>query len=262
AQPLIGDELNVYASGADYGFPNYFGAPPPGFTGVPPVVLYPSRTAPTGLAFNPNVAISGYKDELYVALFTTGVARIARTPVFYGPVSGAAAGTFEEFAGGFVNPIDVEFLADGSMVVADFSSLLLHRIFPKRDLTLTISTPPCIGTNVPIVARSTSRPGDFVFFAASDAPVPATVAGPGLVIHLDLSSWVFTYSITPGNGVFNFPFPGVLNAVGEASASIFIPNMPILIGLQLYLGSAVVDAQTQQVVETAPQQSFLIIPLF
>jgi hypothetical protein len=116
SQPLEGDELNRISQNGDYGFPVKFGAPSPGQSFAPPVVQLPPRTAPCGMEFNPNSGVSGYANELYMALFSTNVATVVRIPLWYGSLSGLPAGVLESFATGFVNPIDLLFLVDGSLL--------------------------------------------------------------------------------------------------------------------------------------------------
>jgi glucose/arabinose dehydrogenase len=259
---LVGDEINRYVQGGVYGFPNYFGYPPVGSTDVPPTVVMPPRIAPTGLAFNPNTKISGYKDEIFVSLFSTNISRVARVPVWYGPASNYPAGTYEEFAQGFVNPIDVMFQADGAMLVADFSSKKIHRIYPVRNMTITVAAPPCIGTTVPLVASAPGHAGAWCYFAASEAATPKWTLAPGIDAYLRLPSFIFNMSITPGNGVFNFPVPGVINANGDAFASITLPNAPFLVGLKIYIAAGVFDPVTLAPLEATPEQGFLIIPYY
>lgn len=259
---LAGDEVNRYVQGGSYGFPNYFGYPAVGSTDVPPSVILPLRTAPTGFVFNPNTAISGYRDEAYVALFSTLIGRVARVPIWYGPASGFPAGTYEEFASGLLNPIDLLFRADGSLLVAEFSTFKIHRIFPKHPMSLTIAAPPCVGTTVPLVARSPGNAGKLCYVAASEAALPAWTLAPGMNVYLRTPSPIFDLSLLPGNGIFNFPVPAVLNANGEAFASITLPNLPFLAGLKIYVAAGVFDVLTQTWIDVTPEQGFLIIPYF
>ena len=229
-------------------------------TTVPPVVMLPPRVAPTGLAFNPNTAITGYKSELFVTTFTQGTsASLIRVPIWYGPVSAYPNGIAEVFATGFLNPIDVEFLPDGTMLVADFSAMNVYRIFPKSPATLSIEAPACIGTTCPIRLKSAPNPGALVYMGASLAPQPALVISSSLTVYLDLSSPIFALSVTPGNGYFNFPIPGNLDAAGEHLASIAIPNLPQLIGVEVWVAFAVLDA-TFQPTAISPAQSVKILP--
>lgn len=259
---LVGDEFNIYVPNLDYGYPNYFGVPPSGVVGVPPVVQLPPRLAPTGLRFNPNVRISGYENEAYMTLFSTGVGRVARIPVWFGPASGLPAGTFEEFAAGLTNPIDVEFTVDGDMLVADFSTSTIHRIYPKGGFTVTIGGAPCVGSTVTVRGSSPAHPGALCFLAASELPLPSFALAPGLDVFLDASSWLFMFSLTPGNGVFNFPVPSILNAFGETTASIAIPNQPNLAGFKIYVAGVAFDAVTGAPLAASPEQSLLVIPFF
>lgn len=262
APPLVGDEINRIVAGADYGFPAFFGPPPTGSASIGPVVILPQHAAPTGIAFNPNTKISGYRSEAYVTLFTQGgSASLIRVPILYGLVSGAPTGFAELFAAGFVNPIDVEFLPDGSALVADFTTKKIHRIFPKSDATMTIEAPPSVGTYCPVRLSSPSHPGSLVYMGASLAPLPAVVFGPNLAVYLDVSSPVFTLSLTVGNPYFNFPIPGNLDASGTHMAGINIPSLPSLAALDVWLSFAVVDGGGN-VVATSPQQALKILPLW
>jgi glucose/arabinose dehydrogenase len=259
-ETLKGDEINVIVAGGAYGYPAHFGIPPTGAGTVPPMIILPQHTAPTGVVFNPNTAISGYRNEMFMTLFTQGSsATIVRVPVWYGVISGLPAGLAELFAGGFVNPIDVEFLPNGSLLVADFSAMTIHRIFPKTDAMVIIETPPSIGTAVPIRLRSPSHPGAIVYMGASLAPTPPVVLGANLVVYLDISSPVFALSVTPGNGYFNFPIPGNLDAAGEHLASLLVPNDPALQGIEVWLSYVVVDGAFTPLA-TSPEQKVTILP--
>ncbi len=260
--PLRGDEINRVVQGANYGFPVGFGAPSLGQTFTGPTVALPPRIAPCGMAFNPNSFISGYGDEVYVALFSTTVATIARVPLWYGPISGQPAGVYESFATGFTNPIDVLFLPDGSMLVADFSTSLIHRIKPRGNASVTVTSPPMIGTTVGIRVTAPGRAGYIAYAAASDASGPTVNLAPGLDLYINFTSPIVAMSVTAGNGIFNFPLPGMLDASGSVTASINVPMVPALIGLRIWLASAVLDPITLAPVATTPEQSMLFIPTF
>jgi glucose/arabinose dehydrogenase len=256
--PLKGDEINRIVQGGVYGFPNHFGMGWPGE--VEPVMMLPFHVAPTGLVFNPGTAISGYRNEMYMTLFTQGgSATVIRLGLWYGLVSGSPTGFPELFASGFINPIDVEFLPDGSLLVADFSSMAVHRIFPRTDATLTIETVPSIGTLCPVSLSSPSHPGAVVYMGASLAPTPPVVLGPNLVVYLDITSPVFQLSVTPGNGYFNFPVPGVLDASGHYTASLSIPNDPGLVGYDVWLSYVVVGPGFTPLA-VSPEQKVKVLP--
>jgi glucose/arabinose dehydrogenase len=260
--PLMGDEINRIVAGGDYGYPAFFGPPQAPSTTVAPSIMLPARVAPTGLAFNPNLKISGYKDELFMTLFTQVIAAaLIRVPVWYGPVSGTPAGLPQLFASGFVNPIDVEFLPDGSMLVADFTTKIVHRIHPLNEATITIEAPPTIGSYCPIRLRSPSHGGKLVFMGASHAAYPATVLNSSIVVYLDVASSILTLSTTPGNGIFDFPVPGVLNASGEYLAGINVPPLASIVGYTVWLSYVVLD-QSFLPLAAAPEQAILILPVF
>jgi hypothetical protein len=81
-------------------------------------------------------------------------------------------------------------------------------------------------------------------------------------VFLDASSWLFLFSLTPGNGVFNFPVPALLDSFGQATASIAIPNQPILAGFKIFLAAAVFHPITGAPLSASPEQSMLVIPYF
>jgi glucose/arabinose dehydrogenase len=255
---LQGDEINRIVQGGVYGFPNHFGLAAPGEVG--PVMMLPQHVAPTGLVFNPGTAVSGYRNEMFMTTFTQGgAAALARVPVWYGLVSGNPTGFAELFANGFVNPIDVEFLPNGTVLVADFSAMAIHRIFPKSDATLTIETVPSIGTICPISLSSPTHPNATVYMGASLAPTPPVVLAPNLVVYLDVTSPVFQLSVTPGNGYFNFPVPGLLDSTGHYTASLAIPNDPGLVGYDVWLSYVVVGAGFVPIA-VSPEQKVKILP--
>lgn len=262
SQPLEGDELNRISQNGDYGFPVKFGAPSPGQSFAPPVVQLPPRTAPCGMEFNPNSGVSGYANELYMALFSTNVATVVRIPLWYGSLSGLPAGVLESFATGFVNPIDLLFLVDGSLLVADFSAQALYRISGRGGATLTITTPPTIGTTVGLKLTAPGRAGGLGFIVASDSAAPSLTLAPGLELFANPASPLVSLSITPGNGIFNFPLPGMLDATASVGGTIAVPNVPALIGLRIHLAGAVLDPASFAPLATTPEQSLLFIPPF
>lgn len=260
--PLEGDELNRIVANGNYGYPTKFGAPATGQTFSAPVVQLPPRVAPCGVEFNPNNGLSGYAEELYMALFSTNVATIVRIPLWYGSLSGLPAGILESFATGFINPIDLLFLVDGSLLVADFSAQAIFRISPRGGAVLTVTTPPTIGTTVGVRLSAPGRSGGLGYLLASDAAAPAYPLGPGLELFINVASPVFSYAITPGNGIFNFPLPGTLNAAATVTGSIVVPNVPALIGLRIHLAGAVLDPVSLAPLATTPEQSLFFIPPF
>ncbi len=260
--PLKGDEINRIQPGADYGFPTCFGIPPAGSTSQPPTVQFPPHVAPVGMAFNPNTMISGYRNELYVALFPRPyINAVVRVPIWYGPRTGNPVGVYDGFALAFQNPIDVEFLPDGSMLVADFTAKVIHRITPISDAIVTVDGVPEIGGTFPIQLKSASHPFATIIMGASHAGGPPLPLTPQLNLYLEASSPLLPFSLTPNNGIFQFPAPGQLDANGEATATVSIPNVPSLIGSQFFV-AFVVFGPNMTMLESSPEQRILIVPQF
>jgi hypothetical protein len=96
---------------------------------------------------------------------------------------------------------------------------------------------------------------------ASHAPQPAVVLNGNLIVYLDIASPICTMSVTPGNGVFDFPVPGVLNLLGEYVAGINIPYLPAAVGVNLWISYVVLDAYGLPIA-TAPETTITILPVF
>jgi hypothetical protein len=96
---------------------------------------------------------------------------------------------------------------------------------------------------------------------ASLAPTPPVVLGTNLVVYLDISSPVFTVSITAGNPYFNFPVPGYLDATGQYVASLNIPSIPGIVGMDAWVSFVVLDSNLAPLA-TSPEQSVRLLPLW
>lgn len=124
-----GDELNLVESGADYGYPYFFGIPPAWSDTVAPIVAFTPHTAPTGITVY-NVAATTaanafpprFRDDIYVALYWH-----ARPESRYREVvrvvqeeqDGKMVWDVRDFADGLDRPVALTVGPDGAMYIAD-----------------------------------------------------------------------------------------------------------------------------------------------
>jgi len=124
------DELNLVVEGADFGWPQCFGnqEAATNYAGTTeicaakraPVATFPPQSTPTSVVASPWEA-----DTLLVALWLQGV--IVRVPI---AVEGDnATGTAEPWISGLRNPQHLLVLADGTLLISDFSAGKIYRIF-------------------------------------------------------------------------------------------------------------------------------------
>ena len=84
----------------------------------------------------------------------------------------------------------------------------------------------------------------------------------GMELYLDLSSPIVNLALTPGNGIFNLPFPGTLDSNGVVTGNLVIPNLPELVAFVLQLQFVVVDFSTGDIMVTSPAQKLEVLPAF
>lgn len=262
------DEINRVVFGGDYGHPNNWGTPPSGSGAIAPEYLLPTHASPTGMAINPGTALSGHRNELWMTTFGGYTTTIVRFPLSYHPVSGALTMNFEAVCVHGVSvacsqpmgaAIDLIFGATGELFVADYTNRSVYKIRQTHAARIVVDGPGTIGTTCPIELSAPGFGGQLAFAAASSYALGSPlVVGPGLQIDLDLNSPIFQLSLTPGNGIFNFPQPGVLDASGSIQASITIPYEPLLVGYDLRLQWLVIDAVQAIILSISPPQGFYI----
>lgn len=105
--------------------------------------------------------------------------------------------------------------------------------------TLVPATLP-IGVLTSITVSAVGSGGQPYVAAAALSESPGTSLADGRVFPVT-PDFLFMMSITPNNGVFR-DFFGLLDNAGMARPSIFVPSIPALSGLQLFLAFAVIDA--------------------
>ena len=126
------DELNLIVDGGDYGWP-YGDACDPHQAGLPPVASLGLHTAATGIdVYDAEQFPARYRSDLFLTLWGSFFAVPELAPALYrvaleeGPAG--PQGTVEQFASGFINPIDVVVDGDGTLLVLDYGSGTLYRI--------------------------------------------------------------------------------------------------------------------------------------
>jgi glucose/arabinose dehydrogenase len=118
-----GDELNRIEAGADYGYPYFFGNPPPWSASRAPLFAFPPHTSPTGVAVYDATAFpESYRGDLFVGIYWHGlpgtnfreVVRLAET-------GKASARTWQtrSFVQGLDRPTALLVGKDGALYIAD-----------------------------------------------------------------------------------------------------------------------------------------------
>ena len=258
SQPHPEDEVNRVIQGQDYGHPQNWGLPPAGSTSVGPFVRLPAHTAPTGMAVNPNTALSGYANEVLIAGFSGGLGRM---PVVSGTASGNPISWLIPFAGGFNKPTDLLFSPlSGELYVAEYQTKQVRIVHQTHPVVLTAQNTPSIASIFELRVAAHDSPSATYLIAASDAQTNPTVIGPGVSIDLDLNSWLTSFSLTPGNGFFFFPVPGQLDATGEDLVTVFLPYAPTIIGTSIHYQAVLFDP-LGQAIGTSPPLEITTLPI-
>jgi putative membrane-bound dehydrogenase-like protein len=120
------DELNHIMEGADYGFPRYFGFPPPNSGTVPPVALFPPHASADGIVFyQGNQFPTAYHDNAFVTLLHRGeIYRVQLTK----DANGDYSSRLSLFVSGLNAPLDIATGPDGNLYVIDFNTSTIYRI--------------------------------------------------------------------------------------------------------------------------------------
>lgn len=126
------DELNLVIPGRNYGYPDFFGYPPPWSDSEPPVSIFPMSAVATGVTcYEAEAFPEMYRGNLFVTLWGSLVIpektghKLVRVQLEEN--DGHTVGTVHNFAN-LWRPIDVLVYTDGSLLVLDNEALRLFRI--------------------------------------------------------------------------------------------------------------------------------------
>jgi glucose/arabinose dehydrogenase len=120
------DELHLVTPGGQHGYPWYecdiCFRPPAGVDVIPPLQEFVPHAAAAGIVAYQAEAFPGYRDNLFVALWSAfeGAQKIVRLS--------AGGQVMSDFAVGFAAPIDVAVGPEGGLYVADWATGIIFRI--------------------------------------------------------------------------------------------------------------------------------------
>jgi glucose/arabinose dehydrogenase len=260
------DELNWVQSGQDYGHPQNWGIPPQGSPATAPIGLFPPHASPVGMLVSDQSRTSGFRHELVHATFGGAVGTLTRIPVFYGPQSGQpfawiTAGNIVAIGSGWL-PIDVEPAPSGGWYVLNYLGQV-EEIRPRHPYHVVAEGPPVLGSVLQLDFLGPAGSGHQIFAAASLSLAPSPIPlAPGVDLNLEILDPVFDLSITPMNGIFQFPQPQPLDPQGHVAGSFAIPAFPPLAGLSLHIQAAAFDASLTQVQGITPPLLITLVPPF
>lgn len=229
------DEINLIVAGADYGFPDYFGAPPAGTGTSGPILELPAHAAPAGIAFDVDRQWSGFPEDAYVCLFAPGAGALVRCTTDKRSSGPEHDGFFEAIAFGFTAVIDCTFTDNGELLCIDFIGKKLYRIVPSDTSRIRLRDCPRVNSLTPISLEDPAEAGDAFLAGLSDLEAPGFVLSNGDVFHMNVNTFTFQFSTTPNNGVLGFA-QSFLGPIGDVSGFLFVPDLPSLEGMQFYLG--------------------------
>jgi len=257
------DEINVIRPARDYGHPSQWGTTTyaAGFT--PPAAELITHTSPTGLALNPCLAISGYRNSIMLTAFGGGPAgALVRIRPVYGTWSSDPIVEWLPFVLGLASPIDVVFTRTGEILVAEFTTKTLRIIRQDFPAVVTVEGQPSVGMSCPISFFAPSFPKHNVFAIVSTSLGTPTPLGNNTFLWVDPLTALTTFSLTQGNGVFDLPWPGSLDSQGRATGSMVLPPSRALVGVTIYLQCVIQHRFTMAFLAASPPLAITVLPQF
>lgn len=180
------DELNHIVKGGNYGYPDYFGDPPPGSGTIAPVVNLQTHSSSNGFAFYYGSQFpEEYRGNAFIAQWgslTNDPAigkRIVRVPLT--PLGSTFKGEELVFATGFERPIDVVVDHEGALLVSDWGTGDITRIYWMSLVTPSVITvTPRTITLEPLTLREEGgQPG-----TTASLPAIALIAATTILVTL------------------------------------------------------------------------------
>lgn len=126
------DEVNHVIQGENYGYPEYFGFPPPGSGTRPPIAVLPQHAAATGIAYvRGDLFPAAYQGDLFAGVwFKPGWDDVQVYHIDLEPAGDTYVGEARPFIRGLQHITDVDIGPDGALYVADFGTGYIWRIAP------------------------------------------------------------------------------------------------------------------------------------
>jgi hypothetical protein len=135
--------------------------------------------------------------------------------------------------------------------------LIHRRVSSGGGTTLTLPAPAAIGTTVNLDLFSPTDPNQAYLCGFALGTLPGIDLGNGQVVPLNADP-LLIFSLSLNNGVF-FNTSGLLSAVGGATVTIVVPNLPTLVGATIYSAFVVADTGSPSGIGTiSPALGFMI----